>query len=313
MLNVLHYYFVVGVALGFQRHFSSLGSAAVTDLCVPTQSGECLVRFLLCQTDKTIMTMKEYTMDQYSVMTSTQRKRLTKDELAYVLNNQIGEPGLLPEDTLRNIIKDTIERTIDEKIPNELLKTVTDMKRDCEAISTENKMLKKTILEQQKFLEGLRRDKLKDNIFMTGIPESYTINENVTNDKNKIIEEIISRIDHDMTNENYLVKHIFNPTDGRTKYSAKITFNSTNAKMSILRNAKRLGHSAQDDALRKVFVRSEDPPLTRKENKRLADKLRTLKSSLEPDSNIKYKLLKGKLLENETVIDQFNLFNQLFC
>ena len=50
----------------------------------------------------------------------------------------------------------------------------------------ENKTFKRTILEQQKFLEGMRREKLKNNIFVSELPESY--------DKKKIIQEVFKRI-----------------------------------------------------------------------------------------------------------------------
>ena len=113
------------------------------------------------------MVVTKYSMDEYAAMNATQRKRLSKDELNLLLDTQIGQPQLLPEDILRNIIKDTIERTIEEKIPDNFTQMIKDMKEDfskqTEELANENKMLKKTILEQ-KFLEGVRRDKTKNNI-----------------------------------------------------------------------------------------------------------------------------------------------------
>ena len=43
-------------------------------------------------------------------MNVTQKKKLTKDDLMMLINAQIGPPTVLPEDTLRTIIKDTIEK-----------------------------------------------------------------------------------------------------------------------------------------------------------------------------------------------------------
>ena len=83
--------------------------------------------------------------------------------------------------------------------------------------------------------------------------------------------------------------------------------------MAILKNSKSLGQCEDTDSIRKVFIRSEDPPLTRKENRRLSDKLRELKQSLEPGSGVLYKLYKGELLRNDVVVDKFNLSNQIFC
>ena len=52
---------------------------------------------------------------EYSAMTEPQRKRLSKDDFAQILRSQFGQPTILPEDTLKHIIKDTIEKTIEEK------------------------------------------------------------------------------------------------------------------------------------------------------------------------------------------------------
>ena len=42
-------------------------------------------------------------------------------------------------------------------------------------METDNRLLKKMILEQLKLMEGTRRDKTKNNVFVTGIPVSHVI------------------------------------------------------------------------------------------------------------------------------------------
>ena len=59
-------------------------------------------------------------------MNATQR--LFKDELCTILESQSGQPNLLVTGTLRNIIKDTIEKIIEEKIPDNILQPIQDMK-----------------------------------------------------------------------------------------------------------------------------------------------------------------------------------------
>ena len=250
-------------------------------------------------------------------MNDTQRKRLSKDELALILRSQIGQPSQLPEDTLKNIIKDTIEKTIEEKIPDNLADMFADMKKNftekLDTITNENRILKKTILEQQKFLEGMRREKMKTNIFISGLPESCDVGGVTTDDQPLIIKEVFSKISTDITDEHYTVSKTFQPTEGRTRFSAKITFNNVEMRMNILKNCKNLGKLAEGHALKKVFIKSEAPPLTRKENKRLADKMWTLRRAEPPGSTIKYILSKGKLLKDDQVIDEFDLGNQIFC
>ena len=135
---------------------------------------------------------------------------------------------MLPEDRLRTIIKDTIEKSIDEKIPHDLGKIINDLKADydqkMEALETDNRVLKKTILEQQKFL-GMRCDKVKNNIFITGIPSSHTIKENNVTDKEIITQHIIKYIKNELNNGHYKIVNIFDPVEGRNNFSAKVTFN----------------------------------------------------------------------------------------
>ena len=44
------------------------------------------------------------------------------------------------------------------------------LRNDLETVTNEHKVIKKIISEQQKFLETVRRDKIKNNIFISGIP-----------------------------------------------------------------------------------------------------------------------------------------------
>ena len=123
------------------------------------------------------------TIDSYSTMTATQRKGVLKDDLIKLLDNQIGQPAMLPADTLRNIITDTIEKSIAEKIPTEFIKSLEEMKTeytteiasvraDVHNITEENTKLKKVINEQQKFMEEC--DSIKENLYISGIPNSLT-------------------------------------------------------------------------------------------------------------------------------------------
>ena len=115
------------------------------------------------------------TFEQYAAMNATQRSKINKNNLLSLLDAQIGQPTMVPEETLRNIIKDTIERSIEEKIPEDLGDIISKMKEDyderIEKLENENKTLKKAVLEQQKFLEGAQRENTKNNVFITGVPE----------------------------------------------------------------------------------------------------------------------------------------------
>ena len=263
--------------------------------------------------------MSGITLEQYAAMNATQRGKVNKPDLLSLLNSQIGQPTMVPEDTLRNIIKDTIDRSIDEKIPNDLGKVIDEMKKDYDdkitKLQTDNSLLKKTILEQQKFLEGVHREKTKNNVFVTGIPETFTGEDNIEiSDKKEIIQKAFTIVNQQISTQSYKVVKVFDPAQGKTRYSAKIVFDDYNSKMGIVKNCKKLANLNEENPLRKIYVRFDDPPLTRKENKRLSDKRYQLaREAEETGSGDVYKLEKGKLLKNDAQIDEFNLSNQIFA
>ena len=84
--------------------------------------------------------------------------------------------------------------------------------------------------------------------------------------------------------------------------------------MAVIKNCKKLGTLDSEDPLKKIRVRFDDPPLTRKENKRLSTKLYELRhanTDAQGDTEAVYKLEKGKLLKDGVAIDEFNLNNQI--
>ena len=73
----------------------------------------------------------------------------------------------------------------------------------------------------------------------------------------------------------------------------------------------------RNNYLRKIWIKNDDPPLTRKENERLQNKVKELRETEtvvpgEEPAN-RYYIKKGKLFQNDDIIDEFNLNNQLFC
>ena len=263
--------------------------------------------------------MSAIILDQYAAMSATQRGKVNKPDFLSLLNSQIGQPMMVPEDTLRNIIKDTIDRSIEEKIPNDLGATITNMKKDyddkIEKLENDNKLLKKTILEQQKFLEGAHREKTKNNLFVTGIPESCTNANNIEiSNKDEIIREAFHFINQQVTADKFKVVKVFDPAQNSDRYSAKVVFNDFDSKMDIIKNCKKLATLEDVHPFRKLRVRFDDPPLNRKENHRLSEKLYQLaKEARDAGSSDIYRLEKGKLLKNDVQIDEFNLSNQIFA
>ena len=85
-------------------------------------------------------------------------------------------------------------------------------------------------------------------------------------------------------------------------------------KSNIFKGCAKFKTLNQENYLRKVFLKNDDPPLTRKENERLGAKMKQMREDEDPDHpQNKYYIKKGKLYKNDEEIDEFNLNNQLFC
>ena len=69
-----------------------------------------------------------------------------------------------------------------------------------------------------------------------------------------------------------------------------------------------------DNYLKRIFIKNDDPPLTRKQNGRLRNKMKELRENEDRENpENRYHIKKGKLYRNdEECIDEFNLSNQLF-
>ena len=116
------------------------------------------------------------TLDEYEKLTPAQQKKVHKEELQNLIDTQ---SALLNNDPneIRNVITNTINSALDKKFEQLAKEISTENKR----ISDENIVLRKAVIEQQKCLERLCNDKMKDNIFITGIPTELNVADEVIN------------------------------------------------------------------------------------------------------------------------------------
>lgn len=256
------------------------------------------------------------TIEQYSALPVSRRKKLNKDELMVILESQIGSPALVPEDTFRNILKDTIDRSLDDKILefNNMIDEATGpLKSDIETLKKDNKVLKQIISEQQKFIESIKRDTIKDNVYITGLPKTMAIEDNqILNDRSEMIHKIFSSLNSELIKEEYEIAKIFDPKEGYTNYTALVKFKSSDSKKKLMPHCKKLKGYEASHPFFKIFIKNESTPLTRSENIRLYSEFKKLKDQHENDENTTVHLEKGKLSVNGSIVDQFSLNNQLF-
>ena len=155
---------------------------------------------------------------------------------------------------------------------------------------------------------------LARNLIITGIStEILTIigisTENFSYDDQELVahKEKLNAIFTDIglpINPEHYELYAFPPGEGRNTHSIKITVNHA-LKKQILEKAKLL----KETLFKGLFIKTDEPKMTRDENYRLRKKSRELKAQF-PNSEIK--LAKVILTQDGVKIDKFDLINQIF-
>ena len=264
------------------------------------------------------------TIEQYHGYNAAQRKKVKRDELQAILDEHLNTDGNIA--SLRGIIRDELNtkfETMKTEISTSIkaqIKTVADENK---RLSEENASIKKVLQEQQKCLERTRKEETKNNIFISGIPAilnqdlsavADAADENAVNDHEKIIQHVLNFVYPGIEKEHYKILISFDTKENYTRHSAKIRVENTETKTKIFKGCTKFKNLEADNFLRKIFIKNDDPPLTRKENERLQQhmkELRTMEDPVEPQN--RYHIKKGVLYKNgNEQVDEFNLNNQLF-
>ena len=234
------------------------------------------------------------TLAQYQKMNQTQRRKLKRDEIESVLDEVLNTD--VSGNTIKSVITDTLTNVLDEKF-NEFKNTFTadhktkveGLESDIDTLRNENNTLKKAVLEQQKFMEQLRRDRNKNNVFVSGIPCKMVINGNEISDSKLIIDQAFKVALPSVNPESYSIIKDFDAREGHTRHSAKVKFNDNDTKEKVVTGAKELKKLNDENAMRKIFIKWDQPPLTNKENNRLFSKMISLRNEDNDETN-EYKI-----------------------
>ena len=246
------------------------------------------------------------TLDQYAKMNKSQQTKLEKEEIQQLLDTQLALTNNDPQE-IRNVITNSINQAIDKKFEQ----ITRDVNTETQRLLDENILIRKVITEQQKTIERLHSDKTRNNVFMTGIPTTLFTDTGTLGSTMDISAHVIKYVSLDISQDDYKIVKSFEPKEGQDRHSAKLVFTCDEVGNRVLSNSRKLKELDEDDVLRKVFIKRETSPLTRKENDRLYKKLQKLKEEI-PNDRYKYKLEKGKLKCDNAVLDEFNITKSLF-
>ena len=153
------------------------------------------------------------------------------------------------------------------------------------------------MLEQQKYLEYIRKDRTKNNIFISGIPNEITTEETIERNYVQILKSVLNITDPGIETTAYHIIKNFEPRENATTHSIKIHVDDLSTKTRILKGCKKFKEIPADHPLKKVYLKNDDPPLTRKENERLYRKVRELRSKEDPQNpEDRYIIQKGETI-----------------
>ena len=265
------------------------------------------------------------TIEEYCGFNASQRGKIKRGELQAILDEflQTDEGSVT---SIRGIIREELNTKLEEmktELSNLVRSEVKTVSDENKRLAEENKNMKKILLEHQKFMERARREETKNNIFISGIPNAVkqdfqaitTIDdENAVTDHAEIIHHVVKFVNPTIKKEDYKILVNFDAKESHTRHSAKIRVENYNTKSNIFKGCAKFKTLEENNYLRRIFLKNDDPPLTRKENERLQGKMKQLRDLEDPiDPENKYYIKKGTLFKNNEPLDEFNLNNQLFC
>ena len=271
--------------------------------------------------------MSALSIEQYHKYNAAQRKRVKKEDLQKMLDEHLATDGG-NVNSLRGILREELATKLEE-LKTELSQTIENklqsLREDNERLTAENESMKGVLKEHQKFFERQRKEETKNNIFISGIPKTIlsdmsdipgpnTAAGETSQDHKEIIHHILEFVNPDLKKEDYKILINFETKPGFSRHSAKIRTKDTETKTKIFKGCRKFKDLGRNSYLKKIFLKNDDPPLTRKENDRLQEKVKELRNLEDANNPVnRYRINKGKLLKNDTeIVDFFNLNNQIF-
>ena len=154
---------------------------------------------------------------------------------------------------------------------------------------------------------------MKNKVYIAGVPDELLLpNEALIERDDAIIHRIVTFVKPTIKDDDYEIVKSFPAREGFTRHSCLLEFKSFDKKKDLLKDCKNLKDLPEDHVLKKVYIKNEQTPLTRKENSRLYQEFKKLQEAHQINADNRVRLEKGKLYLNNTVVDEFNLANQIF-
>lgn len=230
------------------------------------------------------------------------KEPVTYEELTALLNDH--------EKRMRECFRDEISALVGrmQKIEDNLEK----IQFECVNFESEVSQLKEIITKQQMQIESHEQKLRANNIIVHNIPESDMSNRNerLKTDEEKL--DFVCRMgDVDVPRDDvFSIRRIGKRSDERTR-PIKVVLRNAEVKFQFLNKRKMIAtnRNIMDAFHNKVFVNPDNSFLVQKEEYRLRQKLKEIKSE---DPNVTSYIRSGVLYSNGSIVDKIDIRSQMF-
>ena len=170
--------------------------------------------------------------------------------------------------------------------------------------------IKEVVVDQQRLIERHETDKRRNHLIISGVPEA-----NITID-NETLKTDMMKVQHFCDEVCDTGVHIYRcirlgKDGGRSPRIIKAEFAEVEMRNKILRSQKALRSDPSIiNAFGRIYFNPDSTPLGRKEDNRLRETMRNLKSN-STDKDLIF-MKKGMLYKNGEIVDKFDIRNQIF-
>ena len=260
--------------------------------------------------------------------TTTELNKMNKDDLKTLINTIYSELDSKPQvseniteqdftafTSKLDIVLKEVKASKDERLKYQ--REVDGLKLQMNALQTENCLLNKAVLQQQRFLESIDAEKRKGTVILTGLSEddplpSYTNEADMVvqvNTDEKKVERIFGKIgqsDIAISNVQRLGERKTEPgVGGRIPIRAlKVTLAVPSKQKQLVESARKL--KDMPDPFKKIFIKKDMHPGVRREFNRLRESEKAQRES--PDNNgrtIVYDRESRTIAVDGVVVDRF--------
>ena len=235
------------------------------------------------------------TLAQYKTMTPVQRSKVNKNDLISLLDETVDEGNIMTKlDVIITQLKQLSEKNAAQD---------KEIKRIDDTVIGHGKILE----AHQRFMEDLDAEKRSKHMIVLGLKEEGNVADSekflgivdtIGIERNEVnIEkaERLGQIDEERENRNRPLK---------------ITFSQSSMRNKVLKNSSKLKDQPEESPYKKVFLKKDQHPDVRKEEKRLYEVFKAERNKPEnADVEVLFNRKSRIVTVNGEEIDKFKLFS----